>query len=149
MANTKTAKANIKINARNHLRAQAYRSRMKTAIRQALEAVESNHDDAVGIVRSALRIIDKTVSKGVIKKKTAARRKSRIAKLASSLTTAPAKKAATKTVSKPKTATKAAKTTTTKSSDTTAAPKKEPAKKSTAKAAKTETVTPEASQSDA
>ena len=82
MANTKTAKENIKINERNRQRNIAYRSKMRTYIKQALQAVEAKQDNASEVVAKALRVIDKTAAKGVIKKQTAARRKSRLARFA-------------------------------------------------------------------
>ena len=82
MANTKTAKENIKINERNRQRNIAYRSKMRTYIKQALQAVEAKQENAAEVVAKALRVIDKTAAKGVIKKQTAARRKSRLARFA-------------------------------------------------------------------
>ncbi len=89
MANTKTAKENILITRRNAKRNLHYKTRMKTLVKKALLAVESGAEDREKIVREALRNIDKTVSKGVVKKSTAARKKSRLAiRLHKSLATA-------------------------------------------------------------
>lgn len=68
-------------NEKARLRNQAIRSEMKTRARQALEAAESGDAEAA---REALRLaqqrIDTATSKGVLHKKTAARRKARLHK---------------------------------------------------------------------
>ena len=102
MANTKTAKENILINERNRQRNVHYRTRMRTYIRRALEAIESKEDSRESIVRDCLKIIDKTAAKGIIKKKTASRKKSRISlklnqSLVSLVTEKPAVKKSTAT----------------------------------------------------
>ena len=89
MANTKTAKENIKINRRNNKRNRSYKSSLKTALVKADAAIQDDHDHntttSVQPVRYALRLLDKLVTKGVLKKKTVARKKSKLAKRAHSL----------------------------------------------------------------
>lgn len=80
MANTKTAKENIKISKRNHDRNQDAKSKVKTALKAANTAISEKAENREEVVKTTLRIIDKTVSKGIIHKKAAARRKSSIAK---------------------------------------------------------------------
>ncbi len=80
MANTKTAKANILVNERNRQRNVNFKSRMRTWFRKALTAITAKSEDRESVARQALRIIDKTFSKGIIKRNTAARQKSRLAK---------------------------------------------------------------------
>ena len=80
MANTKTAKARVKIIAATTLRNKAYRSSLRTEIKKAKTALEGNAPDKTDAVRSAMRKIDRAVSKGILHKNTAARKKSHLAK---------------------------------------------------------------------
>lgn len=80
MANKKSSKKNILINERNRKRNVHYRTLVKTVIKKSLAAIQDTADDRETIVKNALRTIDKTVSKGVLNKKAAARRKSRLAR---------------------------------------------------------------------
>lgn len=86
MANTKTAKENIKINQRNTDRNRHYKSRLKTVLNQAYSALDASsvlsQDEKTTHVRSALRLLDKLVSKGILKKKASARKKSQLARKA-------------------------------------------------------------------
>ena len=86
MANTKTAKENIKINRRNTERNRQYKSRLKTALTRAYDAVsetsELTPEEKTTRVRFALRLLDKLVSKGILKKKASVRKKSQLAKKA-------------------------------------------------------------------
>lgn len=67
---------------RRALRNQAIRSRTKTAIRRFREALEQGDERLiVEKLRQAVRVIDKAVTKGVLHKNAAARRKSRLYKL--------------------------------------------------------------------
>lgn len=79
MANSKSAKKYILVTQRNHARSVAGKSKMKTAIKRAITAIEQKSENLQEVVREALRTIDKTASKGIIKKNTAARKKSRLA----------------------------------------------------------------------
>lgn len=79
MANTPSARKRIRTNERKRMRNRMYNSRVKTMVRKAEEAIfrGSSADDAV---REALITLDKAVSKGIIHKNNAARRKSRLVK---------------------------------------------------------------------
>ena len=69
-----------------HDRNKAVRSELKTRIRNALDAAETGDQSAAAEqLRLAQRHIDKAVSKGLIHKKTAARRKARLTKQVSGL----------------------------------------------------------------
>ena len=78
MANTKSSEKRIRSNERKHLRNQMYRSRVKTMIRKAEEAIFGGQptDEAI---RLAMSTLDKAAVKGIIHKNNAARRKSRLA----------------------------------------------------------------------
>lgn len=67
-------------------RNQAIRSEMKTYIRKALEAADTgDRAAATEALRLAQKRIDTAVSKGVLNKSTASRRKSRLTKRVESL----------------------------------------------------------------
>ena len=80
MANKKAAKKDILTNKRNKIRNTHFKSLMKTRIKKAEQALESNDKEKVSIVRLALKQIDKTASKGIIHRNVAARKKSNLAK---------------------------------------------------------------------
>jgi small subunit ribosomal protein S20 len=64
---------------KRHRRNQAIRSEMKTRSRAALAAAEAGDADAAAeALREAQRRIDTATAKGVLHKKTAARRKARL-----------------------------------------------------------------------
>ncbi|MEX1004112.1 MAG: 30S ribosomal protein S20 [Acidimicrobiia bacterium] len=73
-------KSQIKRNRQNEIlrqRNKAVRSELKTREKQAVNAEEDNAEDAL---RLAQKRIDEAVTKGVLHKRTAARKKSRLAK---------------------------------------------------------------------
>ena len=76
-------KSQIKRNRQNEVlrqRNKAVRSELKTQVKKTIEAVQSESGDAAEMYRSAQAKIDTAASKGVLHKRTAARRKSRLAK---------------------------------------------------------------------
>ena len=80
MAHTKSSKKRIVIGERNRLRNQAVKSRVKTFIKKVLVAVDSKNIDAAKAALSvAYKELDKAVSKGILKKNTVSRTKSRLA----------------------------------------------------------------------
>ncbi len=78
MANTKSAQKRIRSDARKHMRNLRVRSRVKTFIRKAEQAIFTGSDDSAELVRDACSELDKAATKGVIHKNNAARRKSRL-----------------------------------------------------------------------
>ncbi len=82
MANIKASKKDIITNKRNHDRNVHLKSKMKTAVKKAILSIESNSDELEKQTRSALKTIDKLASKGVLHKRTASRKKSRLMKKA-------------------------------------------------------------------
>lgn len=82
MANIKSAQKRVQVAERNRQRNMAYKSAMRTAIKKVLQGVEEKADQATLDVRlkEAYSLIDRAVIKGVLKKNTGARYKSRIAK---------------------------------------------------------------------
>ncbi len=86
MANIKSAIKRIKQNERNRQRNISVRSRMKTFMKKALEAIASKDADAVHkTLPAALSEIDRAASKGVIHKNSAARKKSMLQRRAAAL----------------------------------------------------------------
>ena len=80
MANLKSAKKRVIIAERNRERNQAVKSRVKTMLKRVLVAVETKEVEAAKAALSvAYKELDKAVSKGIMKKNTASRRKARLA----------------------------------------------------------------------
>ena len=80
MANTKTAKKRIKVIAAATLRNKAHRSSLRTTLKKAQLALEGGAENKAEAVRSAISKIDCAVSKGILHKNTAARKKSQLAR---------------------------------------------------------------------
>ena len=80
MAHSKSSKKRVFIGERNASRNQAIKSRVKTFIKKVLSAVEAkNVDEAKAALNVVYKELDKAVTKGVLKKNTASRKKSRLA----------------------------------------------------------------------
>lgn len=77
-------RSQIKRNRQNERRAQrnrAVRTALKTHTKKVRTAVaDGDREGALGRAREAARALDKAVSKGIVHKRTAARRKSRLAR---------------------------------------------------------------------
>ncbi len=87
MANTQSAQKRIRSNERKHAFNQRTRSRTRTAIRIAREALETpNAEDARKVTLAAVSALDRAAQKGVIHKNSASRRKSRLMKKLATLT---------------------------------------------------------------
>ncbi len=83
MANIKSAKKRISVIAKKTMRNKIIKSKVKTAIKRFLSAVEAKDIDNIKLeLRNAIKAIDKASSKGVFHKNNAARKKSRLAKIA-------------------------------------------------------------------
>lgn len=80
MPNIKSAKKRVLVAERNHAKNVAVKSRIKTAMRRVLEALKDNTEKVQELLNVAYKVIDKSVSKGVLHKNTAARKKSRLTK---------------------------------------------------------------------
>jgi small subunit ribosomal protein S20 len=79
LANIPSAKKRMRQNVKRRARNQKIRSRARTAVKRAREAVSSG-TGAEQAVQQAVSELDRAASRGVIHKKNAARRKSRLAK---------------------------------------------------------------------
>ena len=81
MANIKSQLKRIKTNEKARLRNKAVKSELRTLVRSFREASASGDKETVeAALRAASRKLDKAVSKGVIHRNNAARRKSRLMK---------------------------------------------------------------------
>ena len=80
MPNIKSAKKRVLVAERNHAKNVAVKSRIKTAMRRVLEVLKDNTEKVQELLNAAYKVIDKSVSKGVLHKNTAARKKSRLTK---------------------------------------------------------------------
>ncbi len=79
MANIKSAKKRILVAEANRQRNVAVKSAIKTALKKALVLAEGDDKDALNsAISNVYKLCDKAVSKGVLHKNTAARKKSRL-----------------------------------------------------------------------
>lgn len=79
MANIKSQIKRNRQTEKRNLRNRKVRSELHTRTKNALEAIEQG-EDSEEAVKAAIQRLDKAAQKGIIKKNTAARRKSRLAK---------------------------------------------------------------------
>jgi small subunit ribosomal protein S20 len=80
MANIKSQIKRNRQNERRRQRNKAVKSELKTRIKKTVEAADEGAAGTDELFRLAQRRIDSAASKGMIHKRTAARRKSRLAK---------------------------------------------------------------------
>ena len=86
MANIKSQIKRNRTNEKRHARNTAVRSSLKTSTKKVHAAVaEGDAEAAVARQREAAQALDKAASKGVLHKRTAARKKSRLAKAANAV----------------------------------------------------------------
>ncbi len=79
MANIKSAKKRVLTAERNHLKNVAFKSSIKSALKKVLELAKAKDEDAMKAALSkAYQLCDKAVSKGILHKNTASRKKSRL-----------------------------------------------------------------------
>jgi len=81
VANTRSALKRIKQSEVRRLRNKQVKTKVKNTVRNFLSSLnEDNDESAAQNLITASKIIDKAASKGVLHKRTAARKKSRLAK---------------------------------------------------------------------
>ncbi len=80
MANHKSALKRAVQNERRRLRNKAVTTRVKNVVKDVRLAVDENADDAVERLNAAKSVIDNAAKKGVLHKKTAARKVSRLSR---------------------------------------------------------------------
>lgn len=79
MPNTKSAARRMRNSARKQARNNIVRTQLKTAVKKFRASVETKQDNSPAALRAAISTLDKAVKKGVIKRGTADRKKSRLA----------------------------------------------------------------------
>jgi small subunit ribosomal protein S20 len=85
MANIKSQIKRNKQNEKRGERNKTVRTALKTSTKKVRAAVTAGDaEEAIALQREAARALDKAVSKGIVHHRTAARRKSRLARAASS-----------------------------------------------------------------
>lgn len=82
MANIKSSKKRVKIAERNAARNKAYKSALKTEMKKANIALETGAENSQEAVKAAIVKLDRAVSKGIMHKNTAARKKSSLVRKA-------------------------------------------------------------------
>lgn len=81
MANIKSAKKRVLIAEKNRLRNVAFKSSIKTAVKNAVALASGEDKEALAkAVSKVYQLCDKAVVKGILHKNTAARKKSRLVK---------------------------------------------------------------------
>lgn len=80
MPNIKSAIKRVKTTSTRTLRNAAQKSALRTSIKKYEAAVAANDANAPALLKEACRKLDKAVSKGLVHKNTAARKKSRLTK---------------------------------------------------------------------
>ncbi|MBI3636818.1 MAG: 30S ribosomal protein S20 [Candidatus Rokubacteria bacterium] len=80
MANTKSARKRIRTSEKRRQRNRVVRSKVRTVVKIARASAVSGAADAKAAVLEAIRALDKAVTKGVIHRNTAARKKSALAR---------------------------------------------------------------------
>ncbi len=78
MANIKSAQKQNRKMIKNRARNRSAMSALRTAIKKARIAVDGSAAEAVALVKAASSIVDKAVSKGILKRRTASRYVSRL-----------------------------------------------------------------------
>jgi len=80
MPNIKSAKKRVKVISTKTLQNRAANSQLKTEIKKANAAIDSNAENKAEAVRAAVKKIDQAAAKGILHKNTAARKKSALDK---------------------------------------------------------------------
>ena len=87
MANIKSAKKRVLIAQKNTERNVAFKTSIKTAVKKVLAcAASEDRTELNALLSKVYQLCDKAVSKGILHKNTAARKKSRLTKAVKKLT---------------------------------------------------------------
>jgi len=79
MPNIKSAKKRVKVNQTKAQRNKSTKTALKTAIKKANAAIDTNADNKEALVNEAYKKIDQAAAKGILHKNNAARKKSALA----------------------------------------------------------------------
>jgi len=78
VANIKSAEKQNRKMIKHRVRNRAAMASLRTAVKDAREAVDNKTAEALGLVKQAVAIIDSAVTKGILKRQTASRYVSRL-----------------------------------------------------------------------
>ena len=79
MANIKSAKKRVLVQAKKTAQNKAYKINLKTLIKEANVAITNNAENKEAAVKAAVKKIDQACARGIIHKNCAARKKSTLA----------------------------------------------------------------------
>jgi small subunit ribosomal protein S20 len=79
MANIKSAKKRIKVNAAKAMQNKATKSNLKTVLKDAEAALENKADNKEEAIKLAIKKVDQAAAKGLLHKNAASRKKSSLA----------------------------------------------------------------------
>ena len=79
MANIKSAQKKNRQMIKHRTRNRSVMSGLRTSVKKARAAVDAKQADAAALVKEAISVIDRAVTKGVLKRETASRYVSRLA----------------------------------------------------------------------
>ena len=86
MANIKSAKKRVLTAEKKRIRNVAFKTSIKSAVKKVIELAKAEDKEALNAAMSkAYQLCDKAVSKGILHKNTAARKKSRLTKAVNKL----------------------------------------------------------------
>ncbi|MFQ5896626.1 MAG: 30S ribosomal protein S20 [Candidatus Methylomirabilia bacterium] len=85
MAKIRSALKRTRQNEKRRLRNRAIRTTVRTGLKASRSALIQRSEDAQALVAEAVRALDKAVTKGVVHRNTAARKKSALARRLASL----------------------------------------------------------------
>jgi small subunit ribosomal protein S20 len=84
VANIKSAQKKNRQMIKHRTRNRSVMSGLRTAVKKARTAIDAKQADAATLIKDAISVIDKAVTKGVLKRETASRYVSRLASRVSS-----------------------------------------------------------------
>jgi len=90
--NIKSAIKRVKVAERNRLKNRSWRTSLRSARTEVATATAKNKEESQTALNKAYKVIDMAVSKGVLHKNAAARRKSSLAKVVNSAASVSKKK---------------------------------------------------------
>jgi small subunit ribosomal protein S20 len=88
LANHASAEKRQRQNEKLRIRNKGVRSEMRTQVKKVLQSVEGKDPQASADLNEATRLINRAASKGILKKRTASRKISRLSKSVNSIATA-------------------------------------------------------------
>ncbi len=80
MPNIKSEKKRVKVIATKNAQNKSIKSALRTAVKKAYNAIDTNAENKAEAVRLAVKKIDQAAAKGILHKNTAARSKSNLVK---------------------------------------------------------------------